>query len=218
MYRYLTSILIITCGLCCGSPVSGAASNAGPQPACVDSDSDGLEDSFEAKLGTDPARPDSDGDGFCDYDEHCKYRTDPTQKDTDGDGTPDADWGERREYAYTIRAICEIRPPNTVEGMNDLYQDVRPAGRQARLEDGTVVEILLFPFSSPYVFAQPYPRTAIPESLQKYVERDLSMNFSDEMQKEIKEKIVRGATTDVEATEKILAWMAGGDQPGEPSS
>jgi hypothetical protein len=208
MYLRSISILIIACGLGC-SPVFGAISNTGPQPACVDSDSDGLEDSLEAKLGTDPARADSDGDGLSDYDEHCKYRTDPTKKDTDGDGTPDGDWAERREYAYTIRAVCEIRPPNTVEGMNDLYQDARPAGRTARLKDGTVVEVLLFPFSTPHVFAQPYPRTATPESLRKYVERDLSMNFSDEMQKEIREKVVKGATMDVEAIEKILAWMVG---------
>jgi hypothetical protein len=92
--------------------------------------------------------------------------------------------------------------------MNDLYQDVRPAGRKARLPDGTVVEILLFPFSMPHVFAQPYPRAEIPDSLRKYVEPDFSMNFSEEMQKEIKEKIVAGAKTDVEAIEKILAWMA----------
>jgi len=208
MYLRSISILIITCGLCHG-PVFGAMSNTNPQPACVDSDSDGLEDSFEAKLGTDRARADSDDDGLSDYDEHCKYRTDPTKKDTDGDGTPDGDWAERREYAYTIWAVCEIRPPNTVEGMNDLYQDARPADRKARLKDGAVVEVLLFPFSTPHVFAQPYPRPAIPESLRKYVERDLSMNFSDEMQKEIKEKIVKSATTDIEAIETILAWMAG---------
>jgi len=92
--------------------------------------------------------------------------------------------------------------------MNDLYQDARPADRKARLKDGTVVEVLLFPFSTPHVFAQPYPRAPIPESLRKYVARDLSMNFSDETQKEIRDKIVKGATTDVEAVEKILAWMA----------
>ena len=129
--------------------------------------SDGLEDSLEAKLGTDPARADTDGDGLSDYDEHCKYRTDPTKKDTDGDGTPDGDWQERREYAYTIRAICEMRPPNDADLMTDLYQDVRPAGRKARLQDGTVVEILLFPFSTPHVFAQPYPRAQIPEIAAK---------------------------------------------------
>jgi hypothetical protein len=208
MYRSLTSILIIVCGLCGGGLAFGAAPDASSQPAYVDSDSDGLEDSLEAKLGTDPARADTDGDGLSDYDEYCKYRTDPTKKDSDGDGVPDGDWQERREYAYTVRAICEMRPPNDAALMNDLYQDVRPTGRKARLADGTVVEIVLFPFSTPHVFAQPYPRTELPEALRKYVARDLSMNFSDEMQKEIKERIVSGATTDVEAIEKILAWIA----------
>ncbi|MBP7049607.1 MAG: hypothetical protein KBE65_01185 [Phycisphaerae bacterium] len=208
MYRYLTSVLIITCGLCYAGYAGDAISNTSPQPACVDSDADGLEDSLEVELGTDPTQADSDGDGLGDYEEHCKYRTDPTEKDTDGDGTPDGDWTERREYAYTVRAICEIRPPNTIEGMNDLYQDARPADRKTRLQDGTAVEVLLFPFSQPHVFAQPYPRTTIPDSTQRYVERDFSMNYSDEMRKEIKEQIVRGATTDVEAIEKILAWIA----------
>ncbi len=208
MCRYLTSVLVVMCGFCCVSSVAALGANTNLQAACVDSDADGLEDSLEAKLGTDPARADTDGDGLSDYDEHCKYRTDPTKKDTDGDGIPDGDWQERREYVYTIRAICEIRPPNDAALMTDLYQDVRPAGRKARLPDGTVVEILLFPFSMPHVFAQPYPRAQIPDSLRKYVEPDFSMNFSEEMQKEIKEKIVAGAKTDVEAIQKILAWMA----------
>jgi len=209
MYLRSISIFIVTCGLCAGGLASAFAANASPPPTYIDSDSDGLEDSLEAKLGTNPARADSDGDGLDDYDEYCKYRTDPTERDSDGDGTPDGDWQERREYAYTIRAICEIRPPNDAGLMNDLYQDVRPAGRKARLKDGTVVEILLFPFSTPHVFAQPFPRTQIPDSLRKYVEPDLSMNFSVGMQKEIQQTIVKGATTDVEAIEKILTWMAG---------
>ena len=158
MCRYLTSVLLIVCGFCGVIWASESTANTNPQSACVDSDADGLEDSLEAKLGTDPARADTDGDGLGDYEEYCKYRTDPTKKDTDGDGIPDGDWQERREYAYTIRAICEIRPPNNADLMNDLYQDVRPAGRKARLANGTVVEILLFPFSTPHVFAQPYPR------------------------------------------------------------
>ncbi len=208
MCRYLTSVFLVMCGFCSVSLASQSTASTSPPVTCVDADADGLEDSLEAKLGTDPARADTDGDGLSDYDEYCKYRTDPTKKDTDGDGIPDGDWQERREYAYTIRAVCEIRPPNDAALMNDLYQDVRPAGRKARLKDGTVVELLLFPFSTPHVFAQPYPRTQIPDSLRKYVEPDFSMNFSEEMQKEIKEKIVQGATTDVEAIEKILAWMA----------
>ena len=196
MCRYWTSVLLILGGLGCVSFASAPVANTSPQSACVDTDGDGLEDSLELQIGTDPTRVDTDGDGLSDYDEYCKYHTDPTKADTDGDGIPDGDWQERREYAYTIRAICEIRPPNNIALMNDLYQDVRPTGRKPRSPDGTVVEIVLYPFATPHVFAQPYPRTQLPEALRKYVERDLSMNFSDEMQKEIKEKIVSGATTE----------------------
>ncbi len=209
MYLRSISIFIVTCGLCGGGLASASSTNTSSLSACIDSDSDGLEDSLEATLATNPARTDSDGDGLDDYDEYCKYRTDPTKKDSDGDGTPDGDCQERREYAYTIRAVCEIRPPNDAELMNDLYQDVRPAGRKARLKDASVVEILLFPFSTAHIFAQPYPLARIPDSLRKYVAPDLSMNFSAAMQKEIRETIVKGAKTDIEAIEKILAWMAG---------
>jgi len=95
-------------------------------PSVLDLDKDGLENQLEAKLGTNPEISDTDNDGLSDYDEYCKYRTDPTKKDSDSDGKPDGDWQERREYTYTIRAICEIRSPSNMEMINDLYQDARP--------------------------------------------------------------------------------------------
>jgi len=173
----------------------------------VDSDADGLEDTLEANIGTNPKAVDTDGDGLTDYEEYCKYRTDPTKKDSDGDGKPDSDRDERREYTYTIRAICQIRPPDNIEGMNDLYQDARPAERKASLEDAVAVEVLVFPFAEPRVNAQPYPYNSIPKELHKYVQRTLSMNFSPEMQQEVKE-IVKEAATDIEAVQKILDWIA----------
>ena len=173
----------------------------------VDSDADGLEDALEANIGTNPKAVDTDGDGLSDYEEYCKYRTDPAKKDSDGDGKPDSDWDERREYTYTIRAICQIRPPDNIEGMNDLYQDARPAAGKASFEDAVVVEVLVFPFAEPRVNAQQYPYKSIPNELQKYVQRTLSMNFSPEMQEEVK-GIVEEAATDIEAVQKILDWIA----------
>ena len=59
-----------------------------------DSDSDGLSDTFEAKLGSDPTLPDSDSDGLADGIEHTGgdtgTRTDPTESDTDSDGLSDS--------------------------------------------------------------------------------------------------------------------------------
>lgn len=173
----------------------------------VDRDADGLEDALEAKLGTNPRSVDTDGDSLSDYEEYCKYRTDPTKKDSDGDGTPDGDWEERREWTYTIRALYEIRPPNDMKLMADLYQDMRRVDRPPRLKDQTVVELLLFPFSTPHIYGRSYPRESIPESQPVYLQRTLGMNFSPEMQKEVKE-IVRNAATDIEAIETILSWIA----------
>lgn len=63
----------------------------GSQPA-ADSDSDGLPDEYEKRLGTDPSNKDTDGDGVDDGDE-IEAGTDPLNPDsvpiggTDGEGT-----------------------------------------------------------------------------------------------------------------------------------
>jgi beta-lactamase regulating signal transducer with metallopeptidase domain/transglutaminase-like putative cysteine protease len=174
--------------------------------AVLDSDKDGLEDGFEKELGTNPKSSDTDGDGLSDYDEYCKYRTNPTKKDSDGDGKPDGDWEERREYAYSIHALCEIRPPSSLEMVKDLYQDARLVERKAAPDDAAVVEVLIFPFSTPHVYAQPFPRESLDKELREYVQPTTSMNFAPEMKERIAD-IVRGAATDVEAIEKMLHWM-----------
>ena len=181
-----------------------AKQNAGV--VVLDSDKDGLENSLEVELKTSPNAMDSDGDGLSDHEEYCKYYTEPTKKDSDGDGKPDGDWDERREYTYTIRALCEIRPPSGIEMVNDLYQDARPVSKKAALEDATVVEVLLFPFANAHVYAQRYPRGAVTDELKQYIQPTISMNFSPEMKKEIDE-IVKDADTDVESIEKMLQWF-----------
>ena len=66
---------------------------------------------------------DTDGDGLSDFQEVHKYFTDPAKRDTDGDGAPDADWFERREYAYTVRSI--VRVMRAAQVICDDYQDAR---------------------------------------------------------------------------------------------
>jgi len=172
----------------------------------LDLDKDGLENGLEVELGTNPKSSDSDGDGLSDYGEYCKYRTDPTKKDSDEDGKPDGDWQERREYTYSIRAICEIRPPSSLKLVNDLYQDARPVKKKAALDDARVVEVLIFPFAKAHVYPQAYPQKKLDRKLQKYIQPTASMNFSSQMKEEVA-NIVQGAATDIEAIEKLLQWM-----------
>ncbi|MHC4331794.1 MAG: M56 family metallopeptidase [Planctomycetota bacterium] len=172
----------------------------------LDLDKDGLENRLEAELGTNPKSSDTDGDSLSDYDEHCKYRTDPTKKDSDEDGKPDSDWQERREYAYSIRAICEIRPPSSLKLINDLYQDARLVKKKATLDDARVVEVLIFPFATAHVYSQSYPQNKLDKKLREYIQPTASMNFSAKMKEEVT-NIVQGVTTNVEAIEKMLQWM-----------
>ncbi len=173
----------------------------------LDSDGDGLEDALEKQIGTNPQLKDTDQDGISDYDEYCKYRTDPTKADSDGDGISDNDWNERREYTYSIRAVCEIRPPNDVALMSDLYQDTRRLDQRAYQKDGIVVEVLLFPAAMVHVLPGRYPPASIPQPLVVCTQRTLAFNYSEEMLQAVR-KIVEGAQTDVEAVEKIVAWIA----------
>jgi hypothetical protein len=186
-------------------PMARAQKQSGDDTSVLDSDEDGLENGLEAQLSTNPQSSDTDGDGLSDYDEYCKYRTDPTKSDSDGDGKPDGDWQERREYTYSIRAVCEIRPPSNLEMINDLYQDARPIEKKVALDDARVVEVLIFPFATAHVYAQSFPKK-IDNELREYVQPTASMNFSPEMTEKVGD-IVRGATTDVEAIEKMLRWI-----------
>jgi len=56
-----------------------------------DSDSDGLLNNDEIKIGTDPLKLDTDGDGLSDGDEVNRYRTNPLATDTEQDGLPDGE-------------------------------------------------------------------------------------------------------------------------------
>src|SRR5437762_1899118 len=92
-----------------------------------------------------PADVDSDHDGLCDFDEIHKYFTDPHNPDTDGDGIPDGDWNERREFAYSVRAILHVLPPVNLAELNDDYQDARVL--EVR-DDCIEIEVVCYPFNT----------------------------------------------------------------------
>src|SRR3954447_14310129 len=74
---------------------------------------------------TEAAAPDTDGDGLPDFHEIHKYRTDPKKNQTAADGVSDGDRQQRREFAYSVRAVLRVMPPYNIQAMCDDYQDVR---------------------------------------------------------------------------------------------
>lgn len=175
--------------------------------ALSDADKDGLEDELEHKIGTDTAQVDTDGDGLADYDEYCKYRTDATKADSDGDGKIDSDWDERREYTYTIRAICEINNPVDLEDMNDLFQDARVIAKQTPTSH-TRYEILLYVDSQPHLLPTKFPYTQrFPSAVERYTQRAFATNFSPKTQEEV-HLLISGCRSDLEVIERVQLEMA----------
>ena len=165
-----------------------------------DTDKDGLDDGLEAKLGTFPTTPDTDEDGLTDYEEYCKYQTDPTLADSDGDGTPDAEWNERREYTYSIRAVLELKPPWNIEAMNDLFQDTQPM--ESNQSNYQKVEVIIYPYASPVLLPTPHPNQPASEVFRKYIQPTYDLNYSPEMQLQVRQ-ILSGATHILDVLAKL---------------
>ncbi|HUU18202.1 MAG TPA: CARDB domain-containing protein [Sedimentisphaerales bacterium] len=90
--------------------------------------------------------------------------------------------------------------------INDLYQDARPFKKEAMLKDARVVEVLIFPFAKAHVYLQPYPKENLDKKLKEYIKPTVSMNYSPEMKEQV-DNIVKDASTDIEAIEKMLQWI-----------
>src|SRR5262245_39199441 len=156
------------------------------------------------------AMQDTDGDGLLDIHERGKYLTDPARADSDGDGTPDGDWQERREYAYTVRAVLQVMPPCNLREMNDDFQDVRVLEERA---DVVEVEVVLYPFAT--VHAEIPGRREwrkADAAMEPYLRPGPTANWDSEMRTELlaeltKESIDLAALTDREAAEKVSAWL-----------
>jgi len=106
-------------------PEQVAETTAPASPATVaatDTDSDGLPDEEENKLGTDPNDPDTDGDGLNDGDEVRIFKTDPLKADTDGDSIND--WDEI--YAGLDPSVKEGKLSDSDgDGLADIFETYR---------------------------------------------------------------------------------------------
>ncbi len=102
------------------------ANEAGTNAWLYDTDGDGLNDKYEADIGTDPLRYDTDGDGLIDWFE-LQYDTDPMKADTDEDGLTDyletTGWlisFNFRGETFTTRVCSDPTVPDSDgDGLND---------------------------------------------------------------------------------------------------
>ena len=91
------------------------------EPAIVDSDQDGIEDSLDNCSATyNPAQTDSDGDGVGDSCDNCVDNFNPNQLDTDGNGIGDE--CEIKDCVGVYPATAKLWPPNHKLSTLELFQ------------------------------------------------------------------------------------------------
>lgn len=154
--------------------------------------------------------PDTDRDGLSDFRELHKHFTDPKKADSDGDGTPDGDWLERREFAYTVRAVVHVMKPITLAELTDDFQDARLLDESATHVE---LEVILYPFGTAHAqlaaddgwrkparelkpWLEPGPTSDWTPALRKQIASDLAADGID------LERI-----SDREAVEQVSDWL-----------
>ncbi|HVS12094.1 MAG TPA: hypothetical protein VMS76_19695 [Planctomycetota bacterium] len=154
--------------------------------------------------------PDADRDGLSDFAEVHKYLTDPKKADSDGDGIPDGDWDERREYAYTVRAVMHVMAPFDVATMNDDYQDVRVLDVRPDLIE---FEVVVYPFATVAEAIEPDRGwRKPPAALKRYLEPGTCCNWDKGMQRALEVELAREGVElakldDVEAARAVSKWL-----------
>ncbi|MCA9284954.1 MAG: transglutaminase domain-containing protein [Phycisphaerales bacterium] len=153
---------------------------------------------------------DTDGDGLSDFQERHKYHTDPRSADSDADGIPDGDWDERREYAYTVRAVVQVLPPVTPDVCGDDYQDARILDVTDRYVE---LEVIYYPLNTvaTAIAADPdWRRTVRP--LAVWTEPGLTANWDPAMRDELVRQLAAdgidaGSLDDETLVRKASRWL-----------
>lgn len=172
--------------------------------------------------GPAPARPvagddveadaDTDGDGLADFQEIHKYRTDPGRRDTAGKGSADGDPRQRREFAYSVRAVVRVMPPYNLAALNDDYQDVRVL---AETKDWAELEIVAYPLNTnaQAIVANPNWK-ADDAGMRDFLAPGVTTNWDEAMRGRLRAELARDGIdpdglTDREVVERVSRWFYG---------
>ena len=155
------------------------------------------------------ARADTDGDGLADFHEIHKYRTDPKNMDSAGNGVSDADWQQRREFTYSVRANVRVMRPYNLEAMSDDYQDVRLL---RETNDYGEFEVVVYPFNSNAEAIEGNPNWKSDcAGMAEYLAPGVTTNWDEAMQKDLlrlaQEGIDPSKLTDNEVVEQVSRWL-----------
>jgi predicted outer membrane repeat protein len=153
---------------------------------------------------------DTDGDGLSDFQEIHKYLTNPDKADSDDDGTPDGEWDERREYAYTVCSILRFMRPFDEDALNDNFQDARILKEEAYY---TELEVIYYPFSTAENtisanadWQQDY--AAMTEYLQPGITTNWDIGMKQNLLAELQaDGIVVDNLTDKQVVEQVSSWV-----------
>lgn len=153
---------------------------------------------------------DADGDGLSDFLEIHKYLTDPAKADSDGDGTPDGDWHERREFAYTVRSVVKVmRPCNTAE-LNDDYQDARVL---RDTDEYVELEVVHYPVNTVGKAIAGIRDWRTPaDDLKPWLKAGLTTNWDAQLKQDLfdalqKEGFDFSKSTDAEVVRHVSQWL-----------
>jgi hypothetical protein len=169
----------------------------------------------ETKAGAKPGPvrqtdPDADGDGLPDFQEVHKYRTDPNKKDTAGRGVSDADWQQRREFTYSVRAVLRVMPPYNLGALNDDYQDMRVL---QQTKDFAELEVVVYPFNSNAAAIRGNPTWKKDYAgMKEYLAPGVTTNWDDALRADLLRELAREGIdpdqlTDKEVVEQVSRWL-----------
>jgi hypothetical protein len=156
------------------------------------------------------ADPDSDGDGLPDFQELHKYHTDPNKKDTAGQGVSDADWQQRRQFTYSVRAVLRVMPPYNLEAINDDYQDVRV---RQETKDFVELEVVVYPFNSNAEAIKGNPNWKKDcAGMKEYLAPGITTNWDPAMRTDVLRQLAQDGIdpdklTDKEVVEQVSRWL-----------